>query len=100
MAFVNNYSTSFRYLDFLFGTDNKYRAYKARLTAQASQDASQKTKEVSNGDKVNSSGEWKKRVEAEVEREGARAEAEAEKGGWGREANVGWAWWSHKGKKE
>jgi methylsterol monooxygenase len=101
MAFVNNYSTSFRYLDFLFGTDNKYRAYKARLTAQASQATSQK-QGVANGqpDKVDASEEWKKLVEAEVEREGVRAEAEAENGGWGREANVGWAWWGRKGKKE
>lgn len=99
MAFVNNYSTSFRYLDFLFGTDNKYRAYKARLAAQGSKDTSHKA----NGGRPaesNTSGEWKKQVESEVEREGVRAEAEAEQGGWGREANVGWAWWSRKDKKE
>jgi methylsterol monooxygenase len=102
MAFVNNYSTSFRYLDFLFGTDNKYRAYKARLTTQAAGDASQKAHGDANG-RTNTTGasdEWKQLVEAEVEREGVRAEAAAEQGGWGREANVGWAWWSRKGKTE
>ncbi|KZT54049.1 sterol desaturase, partial [Calocera cornea HHB12733] len=35
MAFTNNYSTSFRYLDHWFGTDKKYHAYKARLRAAA-----------------------------------------------------------------
>ena len=33
MAFVNNFSTSFRWCDRLFGTDTKYRAYRARLDA-------------------------------------------------------------------
>jgi methylsterol monooxygenase len=33
MAFTNNYSTSFRWWDHLFGTDNKYREYKAKLKA-------------------------------------------------------------------
>jgi methylsterol monooxygenase len=33
MAFVNNYSTSFRWWDRLFGTDKKYRAYRARIRA-------------------------------------------------------------------
>ena len=36
MAFVNNFSTSFRWLDALFGTDDKYRAYKKRLAAARS----------------------------------------------------------------
>lgn len=31
MAFVNNFSTSFRWCDLIFGTDNKYREYRARL---------------------------------------------------------------------
>ncbi|KAL5501051.1 ERG25_2 [Sanghuangporus vaninii] len=31
MAFVNNFSTSFRYLDYIFGTDDKYREYKEKL---------------------------------------------------------------------
>lgn len=33
MAFVNNFSTSFRWCDRLFGTDDKYRVYRARITA-------------------------------------------------------------------
>ncbi len=33
MAFVNNFSTSFRWLDRFFGTDTKYREYRARLKA-------------------------------------------------------------------
>ncbi|KAG8856077.1 C-4 sterol methyl oxidase [Serendipita sp. 411] len=37
MAFTNNYSTSFRWWDHLFGTDDKYRAYKAKLKVAKSQ---------------------------------------------------------------
>ena len=33
MAFVNNFSTSFRYLDFIFGTDKKYREYRDKVKA-------------------------------------------------------------------
>jgi len=33
MAFVNCYSTSFRWWDFSLGTDAKYHAYKARVAA-------------------------------------------------------------------
>jgi len=33
MAFVNNYSTSFRWWDRALGTDDKYRAYRERMTA-------------------------------------------------------------------
>ena len=33
MAFTNCYSTSFRWWDYLLGTDNKYHAYKARIAA-------------------------------------------------------------------
>ncbi|KAG9084785.1 C-4 sterol methyl oxidase [Ceratobasidium sp. 370] len=38
MAFVNNYSTSFRWLDYMFGTDDKYRAYKKRIAAASGKD--------------------------------------------------------------
>jgi len=31
MAFVNNFATSFRWCDYIFGTDTKYREYKARV---------------------------------------------------------------------
>lgn len=77
MAFVNNYSTSFRYLDYLFGTDDKYRVYKKRLaTEKHSADANEQ--------------EWKENIEAEVEKEGMRAANEAE----------GRGWWGEKEKKE
>ncbi|KAF8315796.1 putative ERG25-C-4 methyl sterol oxidase [Cantharellus anzutake] len=67
MAFTNNYSTSFRYLDYIFGTDNKYRAYKARVAAAAK--AGQNRAEV------------EKRLLEETEREGQLAEHEAEMAG-------------------
>ncbi|KAF8530071.1 C-4 methyl sterol oxidase [Hysterangium stoloniferum] len=85
MAFTNNYSTSFRYLDYIFGTDNKYRAYKARVAAE-------KLKSTKSGV---SEETWKKKVEEEVEQDGILAEAEAEKGAWGRESAIGWAWWGN-----
>lgn len=34
MAFTNNFSTSFRWWDYIFGTDAKYRVYRAKLAAQ------------------------------------------------------------------
>jgi len=37
MAFTNNYSTSFRWWDFICGTDDKYRAYRAKRTAALKQ---------------------------------------------------------------
>jgi methylsterol monooxygenase len=33
MAFVNNFSTSFRWWDRILGTDDKYRAYRSRIHA-------------------------------------------------------------------
>ena len=33
MAFVNNFSTSFRWWDRLLGTDDKYRVYRERMCA-------------------------------------------------------------------
>lgn len=69
MAFTNNYSTSFRWWDHIFGTDNKYREYRARV--EASKKAMQ-----------NVSEEQRKEIEQklmeEVEAEGIKAEAEAE----------------------
>ncbi|EJD00388.1 uncharacterized protein FOMMEDRAFT_159067 [Fomitiporia mediterranea MF3/22] len=41
MAFVNNYSTSFRWLDFIFGTDDKYHEYKQKMR-QAKESAASK----------------------------------------------------------
>lgn len=69
MAFTNNYSTSFRWWDHIFGTDNKYREYRARV--EASKKAMQ-----------NVSEEQRKEIEQklmeEIEAEGIKAEAEAE----------------------
>jgi methylsterol monooxygenase len=69
MAFTNNFSTSFRWWDRIFGTDNKYLEYRARV------DAAKKAM-------ANVSKEEQKKIEQklmdEVEAEGIKAEAEAE----------------------
>ncbi|KAF9510473.1 hypothetical protein BS47DRAFT_1331664 [Hydnum rufescens UP504] len=67
MAFTNNYSTSFRWLDFIFGTDDKYRAYKKRMAAGTAQGENRAALE--------------RRLLEETEREGQLAERAAEKGG-------------------
>lgn len=64
-AFVNCYSTSFRWWDYCLGTDNKYHAYRARVAAAKPKDRA---------------AVQKKELE-EVEREGLRAERLAEMGG-------------------
>ena len=70
MAFTNNYSTSFRWLDYLFGTDDKYRAYKAKVKA-AKAGAERVVLE--------------KKLLEETEKEGLCAEKKAEAVGfWGR----------------
>jgi methylsterol monooxygenase len=69
MAFVNNYSTSFRWWDAMMGTDTKYRAYKARMAA-ARAAAKSKAHEQAVEDAVN----------ADTEREGAAAERMVEQG--------------------
>jgi methylsterol monooxygenase len=70
MAFTNNYSTSFRWLDYLFGTDDKYRAYKAKVKA-AKAGAERATLE--------------KKLLEETEKDGLSAEKEAEAVGfWGK----------------
>ncbi|KAI0699497.1 C-4 methyl sterol oxidase [Cerioporus squamosus] len=67
MAFVNNFSTSFRWFDHLFGTDDKYREYRKRVTAMK---------------KLNLSAEeyaaMERKMMLEAEQEGLRAEAEVE----------------------
>ncbi|OCH85077.1 C4-methyl sterol oxidase [Obba rivulosa] len=67
MAFVNNFSTSFRWCDWLFGTDDRYRAYRARVKAMK---------------KANMTSEefaaMEKKMLAEAEAEGLKAEAAAE----------------------
>lgn len=75
MAFTNNYSTSFRWWDHLFGTDNKYKAYKAKLNA------------------AKKAGKDTKKVEQELleqtEKEGLAAEKAAEAVGvWGQKVKV------------
>jgi len=69
MAFTNNYSTSFRWWDWLFGTDDKYREYKARL-----QEAKSKLKNATKEEELM----VERRLLAEIEAEGLRAEAEVE----------------------
>lgn len=64
MAFVNNYSTSFRWWDHLLGTDNKYRAYKKRVAAARPEERDA----------------LEKKELAAVEREGLKAERLAERG--------------------
>ncbi|ELU38872.1 C-4 methyl sterol oxidase [Rhizoctonia solani AG-1 IA] len=63
MAFVNNFSTSFRWLDHWFGTDDKYLAYKKRLATVAAKDRAA----------------LEKRLLEEAEKEGILAADEAEK---------------------
>ncbi|KAF8896860.1 C-4 methyl sterol oxidase [Gymnopilus junonius] len=65
MAFTNNFSTSFRWWDRIFGTDDKYRAYRAKVKAM---------KSISKGERE----ALEKKLMAEVEAEGIKAEAEAE----------------------
>lgn len=65
---LQNFATSFRWCDYIFGTDEKFRAYKARI--RAAKNADQKAA-------------LEKKILEETEKEGFRAEAEAEKsGGW------------------
>ncbi|TCD67712.1 C-4 sterol methyl oxidase [Steccherinum ochraceum] len=67
MAFVNNFSTSFRWCDYLLGTDDKYREYRAKI------DAAKKT-----GMTRSQLAEYEKKIAEEAEKEGARAEKEVE----------------------
>ncbi|CAK5269877.1 unnamed protein product [Mycena citricolor] len=61
MAFTNNYATSFRWCDRLFGTDDKYRAYRARVEAAK--------KAMKNASKAEHD-ELERKLMAEVEAEG------------------------------
>ena len=67
MAFVNNFSTSFRWCDYIFGTDDKYHAYRKRVNAmrKAGLTPAQFAAE-------------EKRLVAEAEAEGVRAAAAVE----------------------
>lgn len=69
MAFTNNFSTSFRWCDRLFGTDDRYRVYCKRMAAnkaalKGKSKAEQEAAEL--------------QLMAEMEAEGQRAEAIAE----------------------
>ena len=69
MAFVNNYSTSFRWCDRLFGTDDKYREYRRRLAANK---AAMKGKSKAEQEAA------ERQLIHEMEAEGERLEAIAE----------------------
>jgi methylsterol monooxygenase len=69
MSFTNNYATSFRWWDRIFGTDDKYRAYKAHLAA------AKKQKKSASEEK-----ELERKMLEEVEKEGLRAEKEVVQG--------------------
>ncbi|KAG8215747.1 hypothetical protein J3R82DRAFT_7645 [Butyriboletus roseoflavus] len=69
MAFTNNFSTSFRWCDRLFGTDDKYREYRRRIAANK---AAMKGKSKAEQDAA------ERQLIAEIEAEGHRAEAIAE----------------------
>ena len=67
MAFVNNFSTSFRWFDRMFGTDDKYREYRKRVTAMKKLNLSKDEYEA-----------MERKMILEAEQEGLRAEAEVE----------------------
>ena len=71
MAFTNNFSTSFRWCDRIFGTDDKYREYRARISAQKATMKNKSKAEREEAERV---------LIAEIEAEGQRAEALAERG--------------------
>ena len=70
MAFTNNFSTSFRWWDRIFGTDIKYREYRARVNAMMRKMGGGCTKEQQ--------AAIEHKLLEEVEAEGLRAAAEAE----------------------
>jgi methylsterol monooxygenase len=69
MAFTNNFSTSFRWWDRIFGTDDKYRQYRARVN---------KAKKEMRGASKEQLLALEQKLMDEVEREGQKAEAEVE----------------------
>lgn len=80
MAFTNNYSTSFRWWDWLCGTDTKYREYKKKVEAAK---AAMKNATKEQQDAI------ERKLMDEVEKEGIKAEAEAEaRGTFGLKAKV------------
>lgn len=73
---LQNYSTSFRYLDFIFGTDDKYRAYRKRAAAEKAKAAHGKKLTKAQEDAIDA------KLMEETEREGLLAAQAAEKSGW------------------
>ena len=67
MAFVNNFSTSFRWCDYVMGTDNKYHDYVTRV--RAAKKAAKSPEELK---------ALEQRLASEAQAEGLRAEAEVE----------------------
>ena len=63
MAFTNNFSTSFRWWDYMLGTDDKYRAYRARVKAMKKK-----------GMTAEEQREVERKLMDEVEKEGIAAE--------------------------
>jgi methylsterol monooxygenase len=72
MAFTNNFSTSFRWWDRIFGTDVKYREYRARVNAMVTKMGGACTKEQQAAIEHKLLERWRLRVC------GLRAAAEAE----------------------
>ncbi|KAI5891314.1 uncharacterized protein SCHCODRAFT_02628730 [Schizophyllum commune H4-8] len=68
MAFTNNFSTSFRWWDYMLGTDDKYRAYRARVKAMKKK-----------GMTAEEQRDIERKLMDEVEKEGIAAEAEVER---------------------
>ena len=75
---LQNYATSFRYLDFIFGTDNKYRAYRAKVAAEKAKAVQKLHHELTEAEE----DAIENRILAETEAEGMRAEKAAESGDW------------------
>ena len=101
MAFTNNYATSFRYLDRIFGTDTKYHAYKQRLAeakkvtrlsahkeshpltftfSTQAREAELAKAGISGGVSREEEKQIESKLLEETEREGIKAEREAERG--------------------
>jgi len=69
MAFTNNYATSFRWCDRIFGTDKKYQEYRARVRAAKAvmKFATEEQRKV-----------MEQKLLDQIEAEGLKAEAEIE----------------------
>lgn len=74
MAFTNNFSTSFRWWDWICGTDTKYREYKQKI---------QSAKAAMKGASKEQLDAAERKLLDEIEKEGIKAEAEAEARGMG-----------------